>query len=57
MINPESPYEIHKADELRNNKELHDEKIRYFTNKYANINIAPSVYEKKPENWDFSYNP
>ena len=57
MINPESPYEIDKADELRNNKELHDEKIRYFTNKYANINIAPSVYEKKPENWDFSYNP
>ena len=56
MANQESPYGIDKADELRNNKDVHDQKIRYFTNKYANINIAPSVYGKNPENWDFSYN-
>ena len=57
MANLESPYGIDKADELRNNKDIHDQKILYFTNKYANINIAPSVYGKNSENWDFSYNP
>ena len=34
MANPESPYGIDRAEELRNNKTLHDEKIKAF---YAQV--------------------
>ena len=37
MQNPDSPYGIDKANECRNNKPLYEEKIRYFTKKYANL--------------------
>ena len=54
--NPDSPYGIERAEELRNNKELHDKKVRYFTDKYANMNVDQSIYENNQENWDFTYN-
>ena len=57
MANPESPYGIDRAEELRNNKTLHDEKIKYFTKKYANHQIDQSVYENNENDWDFTYNP
>ena len=52
--NPDSPYGLDRAMELRNNKPLHEEKIKYFTKKYANPLYAnnETVYQ---ESWDFSY--
>ena len=35
MANPYSPYGVDRANELRFNKELYEEKIKYFTKKYA----------------------
>ncbi len=50
--NPESPFGIDRADEMRNNRELFEKKVKYFTKKYANISIGYKEYDK---NWDFSY--
>ena len=52
MANPDSPYGLERADEFRFNKTLHEEKIRYFTAKYAKPQIANRQYD---ESWDFSY--
>ena len=52
MANPDSPYIIDRAEEFRNNKPLHEEKIRYFTSKYAKPQIANRQYD---ESWDFSF--
>ena len=46
------PYGILKANEFTNNKDLHEEKIKYFTKKYANPKDAVKEYT---ESWDFSY--
>ena len=54
MGNPDSPYGITRADELRNNKQLYEEKIRYFTKKYADTTVAGTSYDS---DWDFTYNP
>ena len=40
------------AEEYRNNKSLYEEKIKYFTRKYAN----PINYRREYDNWDFTYN-
>ena len=40
------------AEEFRNNKSLYEEKIKYFTKKYAALMIG----YKKYDNWDFTYN-
>ena len=40
------------AEEFRNNKSLYEEKIKYFTRKYAN----PIDYRREYDNWDFTYN-
>ena len=40
------------AEEFKNNKPLYEEKIKYFTRKYAN----PMINYKKYDNWDFTYN-
>ena len=52
MSNPDSPYGLARSEEFRNNKALHEEKIKYFTAKYANPQIANKEYE---ESWDFTY--
>ena len=36
MANPDSCYGIDRADEFRNNRLLYEEKVKYFTRKYAN---------------------
>ena len=54
MANPDSPYGLDRAMELRNNKPLHEEKIKYFTKKYANPQYANNEKEYF-ESWDFSY--
>ena len=52
MGNPDSPYGLDRADEFRFNRALHEEKIRYFTKKYANPAIANRDYD---QSWDFSF--
>ena len=52
MANPDSPYGVERADEFKNNKKLHEEKIKYFTKKYA----YPLNQKYFNGDWDFSYN-
>ena len=52
MPNPDSPYGLDRADEFRFNRVLHEEKIRYFTKKYAIPLICNKEYK---QSWDFSY--
>ena len=40
------------TEEFKNNKPLYEEKIKYFTRKYAN----PMIGHNKYDNWDFTYN-
>ena len=37
MGNPDSPYGLDIAEELRYNRATYEEKIKYFTKKYANM--------------------
>ena len=53
MGNPKSPYGLDRQTEMMNNLPLYENKIRYFTKKYANMENDYQVYK----NWDFSYNP
>jgi len=53
MGNPDSPYGIDRADELRFNKPLYEEKIKFFTKKYAHPSVANKTYDN---DWDFSFN-
>ena len=54
ISNPESPYCLDRVNEVRFNKALHEEKIRHFTNKYANpVNV--DVNKEYFESWDFTY--
>ena len=52
MVNPESPYGFDRRDEYINNRNLYEEKIKYFTQKYANFNNFGRNYN---DTWDFSY--
>ena len=54
MANPDSPYGLERANELRFNKALHEEKISYFTKKYANARDDNNDKEYDHD-WDFSY--
>ena len=54
MNNPYSPYGLDRADELRFNKALYEEKIKYFTKKYANARYDDNDKEYDHD-WDFSY--
>ena len=52
MANPDSPYIIDRAEEFRNNKPLHEAKIKYFTKKYALPHKSNITYDN---DWDFTY--
>ena len=47
-----SPYGLDRVDELRCNRALYEEKIKYFTKKFASPNIINNNYE---DSWDFTY--
>ena len=49
--NPESHYGLDRQSELMNNRPLFEEKIRYFTQKYA----SPQLGYKEYDVWDFTY--
>ena len=50
--NPESAYVMKRADEFKYNRKLYEEKVKFFTRKYANPNDARKEYNT---DWDFSY--
>ena len=50
--NPESPFSMEMKDELKNNKDLYDKKIKYFCKKYAKLGKPYQEYTS----WDFTYN-
>ena len=52
LSNPESPYGMERAKEFNANRKLYDDKCRFFTNKYAAMNIDQKTYT---EDWDFTY--
>ena len=54
MPNPESPYGIDRADEFRKNRQLYEDKIKFFTRKYANPKYC-NIDKEYNESWDFSY--
>ncbi len=51
MGNPESPYGRDRQTEMMKTPQLFEEKIKYFTNKYANPNLGFKEYSL----WDFNY--
>ena len=51
--NPYSPFGVDRQDEMINRRQLYEEKVRYFTQKYAPFDQVPKEYD----HWDFSYNP
>ena len=53
LSNPESPYGMERATEFRQNKALYDAKCKYFTKKYAAMNLDEKTYT---QDWDFTYN-
>ena len=54
IANPASPYSLEMADELRNNSNLYEEKIKYFTKKYAS-SVDYEKYLDRDHDWDFTY--
>ena len=52
--NPESPYGLDRANEFRTNRQLYEDKIKYFINKYANPFHA-DILQKYDDSWDFTY--
>ena len=54
MANPDSPYGLERARELRENRHLYEEKIAFFTKKYANPGYC-NIDKEYTDSWDFSY--
>ena len=52
--NPDSPYGLDRANEFKTNRQLYEDKIKYFTKKYANP-INANILKKYEDSWDFSY--
>ena len=52
--NPDSPYGLDRANEFKTNRQLYEDKIKYFTKKYANPRFC-NFCKKYEESWDFSY--
>ena len=53
MANPDSPYGLIRADEFRNERATYEEKVKYFTKKYANSMNAQQEYDRN-QDWDFN---
>ena len=52
MNNIDCAFCSNMAEEFRNNKSLYEEKVKYFTQKYAN----PMIGIREYSGWDFTYN-
>ena len=53
--NPESPYGLDRANEFKTNRELYEDKIKFFTRKYASPLHSKLIMHKFEDSWDFSY--
>ena len=51
---PHYPYDLNRAIEYKENRQLYELKVKYFTKKYANP--LKKILEYKDQEWDFSYN-
>ena len=51
MGNPQSPYGTDRQSEMMNTPQIFEQKIKYFTNTYANPNLGYKEYDY----WDFTY--
>ena len=49
-----SAFAVRSVNEFKNNRAVYEEKIKYFTQKYANPLTGNNAVEKK-ENWNFSF--
>ena len=54
LANKDSPFGIDRQAEMINNGQLYEEKVKYFTEKYANPSSEYYV-DEQINNWDFSY--
>ena len=54
MGNPDSPYGLERAEELRNNRAIYEEKIKYFTKKYASMMSSGNKFDRDHD-WNFNY--
>ena len=54
MGNPESPYGLERASELKFNRNLYEEKIKFFTKKYANPMLGGRNFDRDND-WNFTY--
>ena len=52
MANPDSAYGVDRAKEYNDERATYEEKVKYFTKKYASIK-NPTKYDRT-ENWDFN---
>ena len=52
--NSESPFSLEMDDELKYNRNLYEEKIEYFTKKYAG-SVDYEKYLTRDNDWDFTY--
>ena len=55
LANPDGRHGFERGYEFRTNKALHEEKIKYFTKKYADPKFA-NIDKEYFESWDFTYN-
>ena len=55
--NPESPYGLARAEEYRNNRGLYEEKIKFFSRKYAHpfLQAKNKIKYERDKDWDFEY--
>jgi len=53
MANPDSPYGLDRANEFSQNRAIYEEKIKFFTKKYAHPTLSNKVYPRD-EDWDFN---
>ena len=54
MSTPDNPYGLDRAEELRTNRAKYEEKIKYFTKKYANP-MSTDKNISRDEDWNFNY--
>ena len=55
LTNPEGPYGLERANEFKYNRTLYEEKVRYFTKKYASPMDSGKLKLFADKDWDFSY--
>ena len=56
MANVDSPYGINRAQEYKDNREVYEEKVKYFTKKYAKPTNSKNINQayERDQDWDFN---